>query len=385
MEAPRTLAQALDAAWERSLEAAEATGRQRQAAAQQQVAESWLAAAPALTLSRRQGRGAAADGANETEVGVALPLWRPGQRHTQAQAAEAEAGWAGAARVSARLQLAARVRELAGQVRHSEAVLAQATEQQRLLEALKADVERRVRAGDLAPTDAMAAQADALQALAQVREAELALSAQRSAWTVLTGWTLLPEPEAPLPDDEAVLAPDLDQHPDQQLAAAAELRAQQQLAQVQAQRSTAPELGLGLRQDRPGLGQPQQHSMALALRWPLGTDTQHPPRLAAALAELDVAQRARQRLRDPLAAQVALARQQRTTARALLAAEQARAEVLKQRAQLLNRSFQAGESALPELLRALSAAAQADAARARQHAALAQAEAHLRQAFGQLP
>lgn len=375
------MAQALDAAWARSLAAVEAAGRQRQAQAELGVAATWLAGPPALVLSQRDGRGAAANGSRETELGIALPLWRFGQRQQHTQAAQAEAEWAAAAERAARLRLAAHLRDEAGQLRLAEADAQQAAQQQQLLQALSADVERRVQAGDLAPADALAARADLLAAHTQAREAQQSLARQRSAWALLTGTTALPEPELPYAAGDA----GLDLHADAQLAAAAVQRARQRVAQVQAQRAAAPELGIGVRQERPGLGQPQQHSVALSLRLPLGTQTYSQPQLAAALAEQDLALATQQRLVLELEAELALARDQMVSATAQTDAEAERAALLRERARLLNQSFQAGESALPELLRALSAAAQAEAASARQQAALAQAHAHLQQALGQLP
>jgi hypothetical protein len=59
--------------------------------------------------------------------------------------------------------------------------------------------------------------------------------------------------------------------------------------------------------------------------------------------------------------------------------------VLRERATLIDTSFKAGETPLPERLRAQSSAAQAEAAATRQRAALAAATARLLQAQGVLP
>lgn len=375
------MAQALNAAWTRSLESAEATGRQRQAQAEQGVASAWLAGAPALELSQREGRGAAADGSRETEVGVALPLWRFGQRQQNAQTAQAESEWAAAAERSARLRLAAQLRDQAGRLRQAEADVHQAAQHRQLLEDLSVDVERRVKAGDLAPADAMAAKADMLAARTLEREAQQSVATQRSAWALLTGSPVLPEPEFLATTGEL----SLDQHAEALLAEAAVQRTRQRVAQVQDQRGASPELGIAMRQERPGLGQAQQHSVALSLRIPFGTETHSQPRLAAALAEQDLALMSQQRQRLQLEAELALARSHLAASTAQADAEGERAALLRERARLLKKSFQAGESSLPELLRAMSATAQADATFARQRVALAQAQARLQQAFGQLP
>lgn len=374
-----SFSQALNAAWSRSLEQAEALGRQRRAEADRQLADSWLAAPASVALSQRQGRGAISD-QRETELGLAAPLWRPAQRQANGLSAQAEADWAAAAERAARLRLAGQLREAAGKLHLLEAESRQTELQQQLLEQVAADVERRVKAGDLAPADGLAARAEALAAAGQQRELQQALAAQRSAWQVFTGLQQASEPEAATTAERG-----LDSHPELLMAEAAVQRASQRLAQIRSQRSAAPELGVGVRQERPGQGQSGQNSVTLSLRIPIGTDTHNRPQEAGALAEQDLALAQRLRVRQQLDADLLLARQALTTARAQAGAERERASLLRQRAAWLDQAFKAGETALPELLRALAAAAQAEASAARQQAALALAEARLQQAFGLIP
>ena len=70
---------------------------------------------------------------------------------------------------------------------------------------------------------------------------------------------------------------------------------------------------------------------------------------------------------------------------AQLEAERQRSALLRERASLIDRSFKAGETPLPELLRALAAATQADTSFARQQVALGLALARLQQSLGILP
>lgn len=384
-----TWAEALDNAWPRSLAAAESQGWRRQADAERLVAHSWLAAPPAIDVLQREGRGAAARGVRETEIGLALPLWRFGQRQQQAQSAQAEADWVAAAERAGRLRLAGELRDLAARLALVDADLQQAASQRQLLEELQADIARRVRAGDLAPVDEMAAHAEALSARTAEREARQTEAALRSAWQVSTGLA-----KAPMQEASALAAGDAESadvdtalavHPELRFAEAAVRRARERVAQVKAQRGGALELGIGLRQDRAGDGQPREHTVALSLRLPFGTETHSAPRLAAALAEEDAALMAEQRLRRQLAADLALARGQLDASRAAITAETERAELLRERARHLKRAFDAGETALPELLRAIAAAGQATAAAHRQQALLAQAQGRLQQALGQLP
>jgi outer membrane protein TolC len=377
-----SLAQAVDAAWLRSAEATQSRGWQQQARADRVAADSWLSAAPALQLAQRNGRGSAADGQRETEVGLALPLWQPGARATAGQAADAEQAWSMSAAQAARLRVAGQVRESLGQLHALSAEHRLATQQRELLGRLADDVERRVRAGDLAPADALAARAEWLAGRAQEAEASLKLGAQKAQWQLLTGLPAAAADPAPLPAADTELD---DAHPELQLAARTVERAQRRLALLQAQRGDGPELGVSLRQERPGQGNPLQHSVGVALRLPFGTTTPAQPRLAAARAEVDLALTEQQRTRERLAAELAQAQAQLQGAQAQASLERQRASLLRERAAHIDKAFRAGEAALPELLRALAAAAQADTAAERQQAQLQLAQARLQQAQGLLP
>ena len=121
------------------------------------------------------------------------------------------------------------------------------------------------------------------------------------------------------------------------------------------------------------------------MRIPLGTEGRNQPLQAAALSELDVAQTMKQRTEERLAADAVTAQAAVQTAEQQLETDRQRSALLRERAALIDQSFKAGETPLPELLRALAAAAQANTSLARQHVALGLARARLQQAFGILP
>jgi outer membrane protein TolC len=148
---------------------------------------------------------------------------------------------------------------------------------------------------------------------------------------------------------------------------------------------SAPELITKLRQDIPGHGQGSAYSLGLAVRIPFGTDDRNAPLQAAALTELDIAQRKEQVLRAQLSARMESAKAAAAASQLQLQTEREKATLLNERAKLIRASFNAGETSLPELLRAASAAAQADYSAARQEAAFGLARARLQQAYGQLP
>ena len=375
-----TLRAAQDAAWLRAVAARETEGQRRRAEADRAVASSLWAAPPSLAMSHRDDRLQRHAGRRETEIGVAVPLWLPGQRTARVGTAEAAAAQAQAAEQVARLRLAGDLRESAWQVAALQAELAQTDTQAQSLKQLADDVERRVRAGDLARADALAAQAEQLAAAALKTDVQQRLQAARSRWTLLTGLTTAPDLTADTATEEPATT-----HPELQFASLSTELARRRVELVRLSRRDAPELTVGVRQDTPSRSESSQGSLVIGLRLPFGTDDRNRPLEAAALTEFDVARTHEQRLRERLGSDIAAARDAQRSAQSQLDAESARAQLLRERATLIDKSFRAGESPLPDLLRALAAAAQADSAAVRQTAALGLARARLQQALGLLP
>jgi hypothetical protein len=105
-QAAPSMAEAFEAAWQRSSVSAEASGQQRRAEAERTAAGALWAAPPALTVDQvqnRQGLPGSNTATRETELGVAVPLWLPGQR--TAREAEAESALAEVAARSKALRL----------------------------------------------------------------------------------------------------------------------------------------------------------------------------------------------------------------------------------------------------------------------------------------
>ena len=378
-----SLRDALDAAWQRAVAARESDGQRRRSEADRAVAANFWAAPPSIEISQRTDRLQGNAGKRETEIGVAVPLWLPGQRAARSGTAHAAAAQALAAEQVARWRLAGELRETTWQMAALQAEAAEADTQADALKQLADDVERRVRAGDMARADALAAQAEQLAAAALQSGARQRLQAARGRWTLLTGLSAAPELIATAAVDEATAttAP----HPELQLASQTTELARKRVELLRLSRRDAPELTVGARKDTPGRAEASQGSLVVGLRLPFGTDDRNRPLEAAALAELDVAETQELRLRERLDSDIATARDAQRSAQAQLDAETARSALLRERAALIDKSFRAGESPLPDLLRALAAAAQADSAVARQTAARGLARAHLQQALGLLP
>lgn len=209
-------------------------------------------------------------------MGLALPLWLPGERARKAALADAELQALDSRQRAAQLQLAATVREAWWAAQRAQADWALA--QDRLLNAqrLAADVVRRVRAGDLsradqAQADGAVAQAEA--AMAEAQGARDAAQAALAAWGVQAAPTLAladeAEPEPPVPDATAAAA----QHP-----AAADWQDQAEVARRAAdlaavQTRANPELTVAATRGREQAGDRYQQTFTVGLRIPLGGAT----------------------------------------------------------------------------------------------------------------
>ena len=385
-----TLAQAVEAAWQRATQAREAEGQTQRATAERVAISSLWAAPPAVEFSYRDDRWQTSAGRREAEAGLAWPLWLPGQRNARGAVVDADVELSQAAVQAGRLHFAGLVREAAWGIAAQKAESDLADAQVRSLQEISNDVRRRVKAGDLAHADALAAQSEALAAQSAQMAARQRLSASLSQWTTLTGIALAPDLTSVPVSDGAAVSPGgahfaVETHPDARVAALTVERARKRLDVVAATRRDPPELLLRIRQDTPGRGESAQNSIGVGVRIPLGTASRNQPLQAAALSELDVALTTKQRTEERLAADAAMAQAAVHTAEQQLEAERQRSALLRERATLIDRSFKAGETPLPELLRALAAATQADTSFARQQVALGLARARLQQSLGILP
>ena len=373
-----SLAAAVEGAWQRAVQATEAQGRLARAHADRSVVQSPWAAPPALELSHRDERVIDRSRGRETEIGVAWPMWLPGQRAARGRTADAELSTAEAAQRAAKLRIAGEVRQAAWDVASLRAELRLAELQAQTLDALAKDVDRRIAAGDLARADGLVARADLLAATSSAAEGRQRLQAGQTRWRVLTGLDSIGDPtEAPRDTTDTT-------HPELALAALNVDRARARLELLRVSRRDPPELMLRLREEAGGNGG-AQHSIGVAVRVPFGTDDRNVPLQAAATSELDIAQAEERRVRERLAAEAATARSAVAISEQQLATEQSRVALLRERAQLIEKSFKAGESALPELLRAVGAVAQAEAAHTRVRVSLGLARAQLHQSLGLLP
>ncbi|WP_158290026.1 TolC family protein [Ramlibacter sp. WS9] len=372
-----SLRQAVEAAWSLSPQARALASRQAELEARARAASSLIAGPPSLSLGHRTDRVGSNGGLRESEFEVTAPLWTPGVRRATADQVEADRASFEQQQALAKMKLAAEVRELAAQAAIAQIEREVAQSKLREAQVLAGDVERRVKVGEVARVDLLQAQSVQRQAAAAQAQAQSAQARSLAQWRALTGLA-----QSASLDEQAGSA---QEHP-AVTAAQAQLRAAQaKLAWTQADHRDPVEVGVGMVRERAAFGAPNETSLKLSLRVPLGSHGRNAPKLAAAQAEVYAAEaEAQATVRSVDAEQEAtraeLAAAQRAEA---LAAERETAS--REVQALIAKSYRLGESDLPTRLRAESERFEAELAHAKARLETRRAIAKLNQANGILP
>jgi len=376
-----TLRDAVERAWARQPAYQAKSARAEELAAKSDAAQALFPEPPSLLVGNRNDRLNRNDGVREWEAGIALPLWLPGERGRQAAIVSAERDQYDTALAAAKLKLAGEVRDAYWQARLTENELTLARRKVGEAAALAADVERRVKAGDLARVDLNQAQAAERLARAALAEAEIKTFRARQGFNVLTGLSALPRGEETLP---AQAAP-LDDHPLLAPMQRAVATAQARLKQATQSLRNNPELELGMQRERNGFDDAYANSLQLRFRLPFGTDARNKPRIAAANAELIEAQAVFGLERTRLAAEVEAVRRELDQARAVMELTEARFALAADTQRLLAKAFALGELDLVSRLRAENERFESELGFTRATLEAARAVARLNQALGVLP
>lgn len=385
--APLTLRQIFDTAWARQPEAMALQARRDAARAQQSAAAAWTPEPAALEISNKTDRLNRNQGARELEVGVAVPLWLPGERGRTAALAEAEGAAIESRATAAQLRVAATVREAWWQWQRARIEVDSARDQLDNTRRISADVARRTKAGDLARADQHQADGAVAGAEANMAQAEAAHAAARQHLRALTGTASATTEAASAlaePDPGAVAA-DLDAH-----AALQELKdraavAERTAALASTQSRANPELMLATTRDRGAFGEAAQQTITLGIRIPFGGGPRHDARTANARAEATEVQAQLALERERVIAEREAAKVRVDASRSQLAAAERRAQLARESRGFFDKSFRLGETDLPTRLRIENEAAEAERQAARTRIELAAAISAWRQALGLLP
>lgn len=388
-DAPATvmnLRQAFEAAWARQPEAMALQARRDAARAQRQAAQSWTPEPAALEVSNKTDRLNRNGGARELEVGVAVPLWLPGERSSSAALADAEGAAIESRATAAQLRVAATVREAWWQWQRARIEVDGARDQLDNTRRIAADVAKRTRAGDLARADQHQADGAVAAAESGLAQAEAGLAAAQQHLRALAG-------RAPVASDAVSVAEALPTPASGEIDAHATLQELKDRATV-AERTAAlaatqsranPELMLATTRDRGAFGEASQQTITLGVRIPFGGGPRHDARSANARAEATEVQAHLVLERERLVAEREAARARVDASRTQLAAAERRAQLARESRGFFDKSFRLGETDLPTRLRIEAEAAEAERQAARTRLELAAAVSAWRQALGLLP
>ncbi|WP_081700172.1 TolC family protein [Azonexus hydrophilus] len=380
------LARAFADAWARQPAAAAQAEHQQAVAARRAAASAWTPESAAIELGGRSDRFNRDTGAAEVELGLAIPLWLPGERR-------ASQGLAGAEAALLDARLASQQWQLAGSLRTAWWEWQQARESQLLAEGrlaaaerLRDDVGRRVKAGDLARSDLHQAELAVAVAEAELAEASGAQALAAGDLQALTGKAPADvaaageTPPAETPADDW-----LDRHPQVRWLQAVAEQARQQQVLARTRNRPPPEITVATRQERDARGAQRDQSWALGVRIPLSAGARHDQAVAEASAGRTEAEIAAQRERERLQQAAALAARQVALAQTRLAAAEKGFRLASENLRLFDKSFRLGETDLPTRLRIEH---EAFVAERKLHQARLQLAASLsarRQALGLLP
>jgi cobalt-zinc-cadmium efflux system outer membrane protein len=393
------LREVFEAAWQRRPEAQSLEARQEAASARRRAADSWTAEPPALELSTKTDRANDNQGAREHEVGVALPLWLPGEKTRSAALADAEERATSSRALAAKLQTAATVREAYWTWQRARIEHELARDRLANVRQLAADVARRLKAGDLAQADHHQAQGAVAVAESSLAQSMSSLAAAAQQLRALAGMVFNVSSagaETQVASDPAAHAEPMPPIPpaferlDEQHGAAMAFLDRAQVAHravdlARVQKRGNPELTLSTTRERSAIGQPYQQSVMLGVRIPFGSDARNRAKVAAANADAIEAQSELQLKREQLLAELETARVRVDSSRLQLEAAAKRERLARESLGFFEKSFRLGETDLPTRLRIELEAVEAGRQAARARIDLAASISALRQAMGLLP
>jgi cobalt-zinc-cadmium efflux system outer membrane protein len=232
------------------------------------LGESWIAGRPSVQLDAIDDRLLNDLGQRELTWGVAMPLWRPGERRAmQARGAQYEAQYA-AWEDAFTLDIVGQLRTALADMAEADAVLA--AEQLATADAreLVRIAELRFAAGDIAERELLQAHALLLSQQRNELEAEAGRVDAERLYATLTGLQVRP---ASLPE-EVIAAQDEvpDSHPLLRLLQADVAVAAAEIDKAEADARGAPTLTMGTRRQRAGLFADYEDALAVSLNIPLG-------------------------------------------------------------------------------------------------------------------
>lgn len=373
-----TLHEALESAWNRQPAQRAEAPRLGELEAKRQATTSLTPLPSSISLGQRTDQIGSNVGQRQTDIEFSAPLWLPGQRYSQRALVDAEANRFSATQTFTKWRLAGEVRDLwwITRLAQSEKDLAN----QRVLSAQKllTDVERRVKAGDLARVDANRVNVELQTANIALKDAEAQAFRALQQFTALTGLGAVPQ----VP--ETLIQKVSENHP-QKLAAQSLALAQKRLDLIRATPRDAPELSLGVTRQKDIANDPYNNSVALKFKIPFASDAINQQRLASVQAEQAEADAEQGLETARIEAEIASANFELEQVKATTTIAESRFNTALDTQQLLDHSFNLGESDLPTRLLAEAARFEAERNLIKARLETGRAISKVNQALGVLP
>lgn len=379
--AAQTLREAVEGAWALNPQIQALEARRNEFIARRASASAFFPAPPAITLSHATDQLIENKRQRVTEGEVSTPLWLPGEGTATERVAETELVRTDAQLALARLTVTGTVRDAVYKyaLADSEAKLAQRRVENAC--ALEADVARRMRAGEVAALERDLARSELFAAQANLREQQAQAATARIALLSLTGLQAPPKEFA----EPLAARSDIRRHPRLQAAERSMGVAQASLRLVGIATRDSPEIGLFVSRNRDTFGTQYDTTVGLRLRVPFATEARNAPRRAAAQADLTAARAEYAAAEREIRVELAAAQQMLAAAEAETPLVERRLQAVRASAARLQRSYNAGEIGLIEVLRARVAVFEAELAQAQNRLAVGQARARVNQALGVVP
>lgn len=377
-----TLSDVLEAAYARSAQLQVMQARREHVNALRRQAESLIADHPSVLTRHQTDRPGSDQGLREYEIGVAVPLWRIGQRDAGQVLADRSGTALGKSEAALRLVVAGQVRDAMWHVALMQSNLALARQESETARALERDVEHRVRLGELARTDLLLARDETLRRESSLLQAHAALAQSRDQYTSITGLDRLPRLRG---ETRSALSGIVGEHPLLAEADAGFDEARARLATVREASGGNPGLLLAGKRQRGGVSQEYVNSLDIVFTLPIGTAAHSGPRITEAARAAAEAQAARDVLRRHLRLKLQEAVRELESAEAALRIAGEQDLLARENLRLARVAFSVGETDLVGLLRVQSLAFSAQRSMQELRITRQRGIARYNQALGVLP
>jgi outer membrane protein TolC len=229
--------------------------------------DSLIADSPSIDTGYRTDQVGSRDGYREWEAGMALPLWKPGQRHAEQELARRAASVLDHRSSVLMLAVAGEVRERIWNTARAQNNLELAQKEWDTAVSLEGNVERRVQLGELAKMDLLLARDATLSKRAAYLRAQTDFENAKRRYVSYTGMTRLPEHQG---EKLSPLIAVAETHPELAEARAGVERAQAQLASTRHAGAGSPMLFLGGSGERDDSDSDFNNRLGLSLSLPPG-------------------------------------------------------------------------------------------------------------------